>query len=264
MNGLWFDGHVLTLNEGGTSDRILVAERDIDGREMIWDQGMSRYSRIFRDTVPAERTYTVEVQLVGNEYTDMTRLESDWRKWHSWQVGRATLIRLTEDGYAFVAQCVAGNPEFKRKGFTSTVTQPYEFEVPFWRSREEKSASGAFNGVTPVNVACTNGGDIPAWIRVEVQGIIEDPKWEIGDYDLEFDIANTHANDLIEADCKPPATAYRTPNGGSQADLYGYRTAATQFGKMQLPVGTSNVVLSAASGTPTTTIYWHEWYNGLR
>lgn len=266
MNGLWFNGHLLTLSEGGTEDRVLVADRDIDGRVNVWERGISRYSRIYRDTVPEERVYTVEVQLFANTYPELTRLEDDWRRWHDWQDGKAQLTRLTDNGYWRIADVAPRAPEFgTRKGFSVMVTQSYEFEVPFWRSRDEKSASGAFDGATPATISCANQGDLPSWLRIAIVGLVDDPKFELGDYELEFDIENDHADDEIAVRCQPPATAYRTPNGGSQTSIYGYRTAASTFNLLQLPrKATTDVTLTATSGDATATLYWYEWYNGLR
>lgn len=265
-NGVWFNGRLLTLSNGGTTDRILIADRDINGRSALWEQGASRYSRIYRDTFPGNREYTVEAQLLADTYAELSRLEESWASWHEWQTGRATLTRLTDNGHWYQASVVPKEPEFRRgPGFGCIVTQGYEFETPFWRTREERSATSAFNADTPVNVSCQNAGDVPAWVRMTLTGIVEDPKWAIGSNVVEFDLANTHANDLLEIRCQPPATAYKTPNGGAQASIYGYRTFETMFGLMQLPAkATTNVVLTAASGTPATSIYWYEWHNYLR
>ena len=36
-NGVWFNGRLLTLSNGGTTDRILIADRDINGRSALWE-----------------------------------------------------------------------------------------------------------------------------------------------------------------------------------------------------------------------------------
>lgn len=266
MNGLWFDGHILTLSNGGTPARILEADRDLNGRVVIWERGASRYNRMFRDTIPKDKTYQVEVLLVADTWPEFTQMRDDWEQWHDWQRGTRTLTRLTDSGYWYVAEAVAAQPVWANpRGPSCVVTQAYELETMMWRGRDEKSASGAFAGAGSVNVACANNGNYPAWIRMDCTGVVNVPKWTIGSNYLEFSLDNDNATDLLEIVCTPPATAYLTPHDAGETGVYGYNTEGSTFSGMQLPANaTTNVVLSATSGTATSVIYWYEWYNSLR
>jgi len=258
-----FDGTVLWESNGGTPTRMLAGESGFGypERQNLIDQIGDPYINLYRRTVSKERTYTVELDLAACSPTELDAQIAAWEELHAPGVER-TLTRITKSGGIYYLDCVPEGPVWSERGLGRVhVSQAYVAANPWWYGPIQ-SATGNFNGATPVNIAIANGGNIPAWLHIAILGAVTTPRITVpGGYYIELDWDNL-AGELLDINCQPPAIIEHTPAGSAATavNIFGYRTSESWINKVQAPVGTTNVVLTATAGVAPCTIYWRNRY----
>lgn len=269
MNALWFNSQLL-YQRGTTPTRDLVPDGEhglgFPPRILTFDQVGDPNAAIYRGSKDKPRVYAVTFSIKPDPSTK-AGLDSEiaqWEGWHKRSIGEAVVKRLTENNNTYCLDAVARDPQWGRQsGFSTQVTQEYEAGSPYWRDESETSANEDYNGAGPETLSVENAGDVPAWVRFEIEGIVNTPRISLGSYYVEVNVNMTHANDLLEIRCKPPATIYYTPNGGSRTAYFGYRESGSELSRMQAEVGSNSYSLTATSGTATCTAYWYNLYGSL-
>jgi len=260
VSSLVWNSNTLYTAAGGTATRTGFKERGFGAaeREVIWSDIGGTGLRVYRDTRLTAKVYEVEIWINAASKAALDDEIAQWEGWHRSSLGEKVLQRTTAGGDVYQLDAVALTPVWDEQfgPHAIRVVQRYEAAFPFWRSATETSATGDFVGATPVNVAVANVGTEAAWARYTVTGTVTDPKVanSLGDY-VEVAVVMTGA-DVLAVNCKPHATI--TYNA---ANYYGYRTAGSKF--FQVPAGTTNVTLTAASGDATFVIYWYTYKESL-
>ena len=258
-----FDGVVIWSEEGTFANAILMEEIDLNGRTIYVEELGDRKSNIYRDTKSDTRRYTITLRLYSSHRFSTGQLTKWWEELHSSDGGEREIRRKMDSGRELVLMAVPETPQWSDVGSQhATVTQSYVAATPFWRDATESSASTNFAGVGPVLLSCTNTGSISSWLRFRYAGATEDPKIAyLTEWEIEFDL-NLAAGDVLDVDCKTPASAWYDATGAPPAvKAYGYRTVATSFRKAKLPPGTHDLSLTAVAGSAgLLTAYWYNWY----
>jgi len=93
----------------------------------------------------------------------------------------------------------------------------------------EDTFSGAFNGATPVDIACPNGGNVSCYPRVTYTGAVTNPKVtdeEGHEFELDLDVA---AGGVVPIDFDPlNFTCTHTPSGGTATNVANLQTMASR------------------------------------
>jgi len=226
----------------------------------------NRMSDNYRAWIYDRREYGFDVLIKADTASDLETAIGTWDGWHDPELDEGYIKRITVGGTTRCLDCIALPVEWKYDGPTSvTGKQAYIASNPWWRSETRSVTSGIFNGSTDVNVECANGGHIPAWFTAIISGIVETPKLtnSEGDY-IEVNYTTTNADDVIVIITKPwgPCRRYAYYREHGTGDLTPVQmTSGSEW--ITLPTGTGNLVLSAASGTPTFDIAWYLYYRSL-
>lgn len=257
-------GGVALWTEASSSVGIR-GEKDLNGRTHVIETLGDISTNLFRSSKRDNRSYTVIADLLvpgASSGNALRALKQTWEEAHSSLGGLRVLERETATG-VFYLDAVAQAPQWGEDHGPAwaEVTQEYLAPTPLWYGAETH-ADANFNGVTPVTLTCVNAGDVDAWIRIVVDGAVEDPKIAATDWEIEFEL-DVEAGDELAISTKTPATAWFTPSGGAAAIAYGYRTVATSFRKARLPSGSTDLTLSATAGAGLCTVYWRPYYEAL-
>lgn len=222
----------------------------------------SRRSGVYRATSYPVREYSFQCRIQACTWPKFWEALSDWAHWHNPELGMGTLKRIRPDGATRYLDCIPRGRTWEAilpGGWT--LRQGYVAATPWWYDTGHTTVS-AFNGAAPVNAACTNNGDIPAWPVITITGIVDTPKLQNSDGDyIEIDFTTANADDTLVIDCRPESmfAAYYVHGVGAAA--YKPRTSASQF--ILLPTGTHNVTLTATAGTAAVSIHWHDCFGSL-
>jgi hypothetical protein len=255
---------------GTTTDKFYLGEVGWETPEdvIIVDEIPDAYADIDRGAQFKPRLYAASFRLKAVSATALETLRDTWLGYHNPLAGIGVLKRITSGGKTRYLDCrprsTVWTPLDRRAdGYCQVLTQTYFAANPFWRSAVQ-AASGNFNGATPVNVSCANGGDIPAWPVITITGVVAVPRVTnaAGEY-IEINATTANADDTLTIDHRPGSISilYREHGAGAGTNWYGYRTSASTFWK--LPVGTANVVLTATSGTCACALAWYLYYRSL-
>jgi len=240
-----YDGVLLYESEGGTSDRMLAGEEGFGypKRNNMIDQIGDPYINLYRRSTSGSRTFTISLQIKAESPDLLLAFINDWEETHATGAERV-LKRVTTTGGVYYLDCVPKGPVWKSRGQTSiAVTQGYEAANPWWYG-DAVSVVSAFAGVGPVNVPVVNAGNIPSWITAEIVNAVTDPKIAVSTgYFIELDYTNG-AGETIDINCRPAAVIEHSVAG----DIFGYRTSDSWVNRVQIPVGASNVALTAVAG----------------
>jgi len=264
LDYLTFDSNTLYNADGTTPNYVFRAEQDVNGRVHMIEELGDLSLNLYRATTKKNRVYTVHFTLVADDTYSVAYLKNQWETWHTDVGGERTVERQTQSGAIRQLVAVPEDPEWGEEHANYIeVTQRYTAANPYWRAASESSNSANYDGATPVSLACNNQGDVAAWVRLVIDGAVDTPKVAYStEWELEFNLALS-AGDELAITCQTPAAVWYTPNGGSAAAAYGYRTAATMFRKAKLPTGNNNLTLTATSGTGLCTAYWYNLYESL-
>jgi len=265
MSYLKYNGITLWADDESTPNYVLAAETDLNGREHVIEPLGARTMNIYRDTKATNRAYTVVMRLRATAGVTLTELKADWDYWHRVFGGERVVERETETGAVLQMDAVAETPAWGEDGPTGAeVTQVYTAANPWWREAGEQNASANYDGSNAVNLAFDNEGDIPTWVRLLIEGAVQDPKMVYStEWEIEFGLT-IEAGEELEVICKTPAKAWLSPAYGARTRAYGYRTFATSFRLARLPVGAHNLILTATAGTGLCTAYWYHLYESLQ
>lgn len=102
-------------------------------------------------------------------------------------------------------------------------------QSPGWYDPVADTFDTAFNGTTPVDLACPNGGNMDAYPRITYSGAVTNPKvtdWYGHVFELDLDVA---AGGVVAIDFDPlNFSCTHTPSGGSATDVRNLQTLASR------------------------------------
>ena len=268
----WTDSaaNTRTLYIAGTSTTQFVLDGTEYGTgrmgEPYLEATPNRMSDNYRAWLYSRRGYGFEVLIKAATASDLETAMGTWDGWHDSELDEGYITRVTVGGTTRCLDCIALPVEWEYDGpMAVTGTQDYLASNPWWRSESRSVTSGIFNGTTEVEVECANGGHIPAWFTAIISGIVATPKLtnSEGKY-IEVNYTTTYADDTITIITKPWGACrryayYREHGTGTLTPVQ--MTSGSEF--ITLPTGTGDLVLSAASGTPTFDIGWYLYYRSL-
>ena len=270
MQYIKWNSNLLWQVNHGTPTRFL---RSLGGegwpaRENVIEQQGNLYANLFRGVRVRDKVLVAEFDVAPDPNPQNTALEAEvlqWENWHTSLMGTAVLEIMKNNGDILQLDAVPNPSVWRPNGpFARIVTQSWTSPAKWWRGATEQSETGNYNDANPVTISCTNAGTLPTWLRVDITGIVDTPKLSTSDGNVvEIRVDMTHGNDNLAIIATPPATVTFTPNGGGAANYYGYRTSATTFTLFQLPVGTTDVTLTAATGNATVTLYWYNRFGAM-
>ena len=129
---------------------------------------------------------------------------------------------------------------------------------PFLYNPTPVTATGNFNGATPVDIAVNNAGHIGAFPTIEIAGQVQNPKVELvstGEY-IQFASYTVGSGDHLTVDHEV-GTAVIDDGTDKIGEL---AKASTMF---YLPRGVDAVRLTCTAGTSAVTVTWYDQYLGL-
>lgn len=255
---------------GTTADKGVLrgSEKWAWERENIVEPSVNRRGEAYRATRRKSGVYEISVILNRNSssYTALETAIGTWEDWHSSELGQGYFKRITAGGTTLCLDCVPETPEWSEPvGNSIIVRQAYIAAWPWWRPDTATTASGSFNGTTPVNVACNNVGDIPSPPVITITGVIETPKIAVADGSyVQVSKTTANADDTLVITCRPYGSKRLTAwyyEHGTGAGTACQLSSASRF--IELPKGNNNAVLTAASGTAGIVISWYPYYGSL-
>ncbi len=252
-----FDGFIIWESGRGTS-AWLETEDDTTDREMVFDQ-ISRPGRsLYRQTLQGQRHYRVTVTIHRQTQALLQLIVAEWRRVHQVN-GERVLERVAASGRRFYLDCVPTEPKIQYiTPWTVHIEQEYVSAKPYWRG-ELDSLTTAFDNATPVTADCANGGDTATWLGATITGEVVNPLITLAsgvEVGLNYTVA---AGETLIIQAEPPAEMLL-----NNVNVYGYRTEDTNLNGFCLSVGSSNVTLTATSGTGGCTLWWYPLYEGFR
>jgi len=223
---------------------------------------------ILRDNNFTSRNPSLRFRVAGSSYQDV---QANVRTLLGWFVpdidaGTGGTIRVIVDaGGTYDIQAAPRTPTIERLWRSGAfVTVNFACPSQFWQYLPAGSASGSFNGATPVNVAFDNTGDVRAYPTHTLTGVVDTPRitYPSGDY-IEIGTVTANATDVLRIYCKPGELRIDYQAGGTAeaVNWTGYAGTASTFAP--LPIGSDNMVLSAASGTADYEMTWDNLRFGI-
>lgn len=272
------DGNTHTIYIAGTTTDKLVqpnSERGWDAASIAkhyQEPTPGRLSDTYRGTLYEPREYSFQTLFLGSTAGGLEAIKSSWADWHDPELGEGYVKRITHRGLTRVLDCVPGRATYRpdrNSQISEFVTQIYVAAMPWWRDATLTTASGAFTGTTAATIGVDNLGDIPAWIKVTVIGVVDQPGFAIGNDSMVVTGSAGQAADLILYKTMPHGTYGRTvrhwSGGTSGVGTAGYTfmrlTAGSRY--LQLPKGSSVLSLTASSGTAPVLVEWYNYYGSL-
>jgi len=256
----------VALWQEGSATHLFLSERDVNGRVHVIEELGDLDTDLYRGSKRSQRTYGVKFDLIAGGGFTLAELRAAWEVAHSKEGGLRTIERETGSGAVLYLDAVPEAPQWgdDQGPVVLSVAQEYTAPTPLWYAAEA-TASDNFDGANPVALACNNLGDAPTWIRLLIDGPVEDPKIAYGtEWELEFNI-ELLVGDTLAIICKTPASAWYTPIAtGIPARAYGWKTDATMFRLAKLPTGNHDLTLTATAGAGLCTVYWSPLYEALQ
>lgn len=264
-------GNTRTLYIAGTSTTTIVLRGSEYGygwpeTEPTVETTPNRLGHAYRAMAYAVREYGFKFHLIGTNATGLDALKGTWRGYHNTEFGQGYVKRVTAGGTTRCLDCIPLATEWEEnKGFTVTGDQRYLAAWPWWRSEAVSTAADAFNGTNAVTVTCTNGGDIPSPVYAVITGVIETPKITASDGTyIEVSKTTANADDTLIINCRPYGTNRLTVKYYEHGAGAGVFCAVTGNSRpISHPTGTTNMTLTAASGTATIDFSWYLYYGSL-
>jgi len=276
------DGATHTLYVAGTTtDKFVqpLSERDWDASSVAdhyHEPTPSRLADTYRGTLYKVRGYSFTTLLLATTAGGLEGLKSSWADWHDPELGEGQLKRITHRGTTRVLDCIPGRATYRpdirgnrESQISEFVTQVYVAGIPWWRDAALTTASGAFTGTTAATIGVSNAGDIPAWIKVSVTGIVDRPSIAVGSDSMVVTGSSGQATDLIIYKTMPHGTYGRTVRnwsggtGGVGTGGYTFMRLTAGSKYLQLPKGASVLTFTATSGTAAILVEWYNYYGSL-
>jgi len=212
--------------------------------------------------------FALRFRVAGSSYQNV---QANVRTLLGWFVpdidaGTGGTIRVIVDaGGTYDIQAAPRTPTIERLWRSGAfVTVNFACPSQFWKYLPAGSASGSYNGATPVNVAFDNVGDVKAYPTHTLTGVVDTPRitYPSGDY-IEVGTVTANATDVLRIYCKPGELRIDYQEGGTAeaVNWTGYAGTASTFAP--LPIGSGNMVLSAASGTADYEMTWDNLRFGI-
>jgi len=229
-----------------------------------------KYANFTRGVTYPSRTYSFRVLVTACDAGTLDTYLRELEMFHDRELGMGYLKRINNNGVTRCLDCYLQSMAIQEfKGLEPTgawVTLTYLADVPWWRDSTLTTATGNFNGIVPVNIACTNSGDIPAWLYIVLTGIVDTPLLtnSAGDW-LEIRHDNDEAADVIIADCRPSGATRRTVKAYEDGVGAGVLVATTGGSKpLSIARGTNNLAIVGLVGAVATCdLYWYNYYGSL-
>ena len=262
-----------TLYVAGTSTTQFVLQGSEYGVGTIGEPYLeatpNRLSDNYRSWLYGQREYGFEVLIKAASASALESALSTWEGYHDPELGEGYVKRITVGGTTRCLDAIPLPVEWEFEGPTvAKGKQGYMAANPWWRSESASTANGTFNGDTPVNVSCANGGHIPAWFVATITGVVNVPKLttSTGDY-IEVNKVTTNADDTITIDTRPWGTyrryAYFREHGSGTITPV-QCTSGSRW--IALPTGTNNLAIVGATGETSTAgiaLSWYLYYRSL-
>jgi hypothetical protein len=134
-------------------------------------------------------------------------------------------------------------------------------QSPYWYNPTALTFASAFDGATPVIVACANAGRVGSYPRLTYSGAVTNPK--VSDvshsFELELDVA---AGGVVAIDFDPAAfTCAHTPSGGAATNVANLQTMASR--EVLVAAGPdATLTFVASAGAATIAIAFNERQRG--
>lgn len=181
----------------------------------------------------------------------------DWASAFNAERGTGTLKMVLPDDTERRIDCdvsdriTLGSRE-RRGALVQIVAIALTADDPFLYNPSQQSASGNFNGATPVDIACENSGDVKTWATIEIAGEVENPV-----------LTHVETGDTLTFTYTVAAgtTVYINGEEGTIALADGTSLmdkVETTDSFFKLLTGTNTVRLTATSGTSSCTVKWYE------
>ncbi len=264
-------GNTRTLYIAGTSTTTIVLRGSEYGygwpeTEPTVETTPNRLGHAYRAMAYAVREYGFKFHLIGTNAAGLDTLKGTWRGYHNTELGQGYVKRITAGGTTRCLDCIPLATEWEEdKGYTVTGDQKYLAAWPWWRTETASTANRALEGATPVAVSCANGGDIPSPVYAVITGVIATPKIAASDGTyIEVNKTTANADDTLIINCRPYGTNRLTVKyyaHGAGAGVFCGVTSASR--PISHPTGTTNLTLTAASGTATIAFSWYLYYGSL-
>lgn len=134
---------------------------------------------------------------------------------------------------------------------------------PCWYNATESTYSGAFNGSTPVAIACANAGQVEAYPRITYTGAVTNPAIAAADgrvFNLTLAVA---AGGVVYIDFDPfNFTCTHTPSGGAATDVRNLQSLVSREITVAGGAGGTLTFVSGAASTATIGIALNPRYLG--
>lgn len=122
----------------------------------------------------------------------------------------------------------------------------------------QQSATGNFNGATPVNIVVSNAGDAPTWPTIEIASGVVGPSITLVETSETITLSSytVAAGTTVTIDCEEGTVTL-----GDGTNLMGELAKTDNL--FQLERGTNTFRITATSGTSALTVKWYNKYLGL-
>jgi len=218
--------------------------------------GMRFRPRIVQLLINDKRSTVAAQQTVAD--TLLARLNPD--------VGEGKLKIILGDGTERCLDCmVVAGPELSQEnrlgtGALRSYLVRFEAENPFLYDPTQKTESDNFDGVTPVDISCSNAGNMGAFPVITIAGPVTNPLIALtgtGEFiDLDYEIGE---GSTVTIDCAPDKKTCKLQDG---TNLAGYVSKTSAY--FDLERGTNTVQISAdAGGSGLCTVKWYSQFTGI-
>jgi len=181
-------------------------------------------------------------------------------------VGEGTLKIILDDGTERRLDCmVVAGPELSQEnrlgtGALRSYLVRFEAANPFLYDPTQKTQSDNFDGATPVNISCSNAGNMGSFPVITIAGPVTHPvvtltgTGEFVNLDYEIGVGST-----VTIDCDPALKTCKLADGNN---LAGYVSKTSTY--FDLERGSNTVQISASAGsTGLIEIAWYSRFTGI-
>jgi hypothetical protein len=236
------------------------------------------------DPVEAYQTHLYEVreikmlvQIRGESPTEVATLAAELIEdltYDVWAKTRSTFIYTADNGITRAIRCAltaVGDLQDWINRYpmgagslhcAASIPITLRCQSPCWYDPVEDTFDTAFDGATPVELACPNGGNEDAYPRITYTGAVTNPKvtdWYGHVFELTLDVA---AGGEVYIDFDPlNFTCTHTPSGGAATDVRNLQTLASREILVN-PTWVGKLTFEADAGTADISVALNARYRG--
>lgn len=168
------------------------------------------------------------------------------------------LVTLPNDTQREIPARYAGGLDFATADSETPWIQDFPIQLvcdgPYWEDPTDGTASANFNGANPVNISCTNDGDVATYPTITISASVEHPVITLSGAEIDINVNLTSGSLVI--DCEDPTV---TSGGVSKMG-----SAAPESNFFSLASGSNTIQLTATSGAGACAVNWTEKYEALK